>query len=319
MLVKINRDSGIPLVGAIQFGIIDRGTNLLQIRPTTICNLKCAFCSTRAGEHDVEFEVEYDYLLNWIKEIAEYKGNNLIAFVESVGEVLTYPKIIELIKGIKKIKQFKEIVLMTNGILLAKEKIRKLKEAGIDNINLSIHSLDFKKAEELAGCNYNLLHIIDMAESIIREKINLVLTPVYIPGHENDIENLIVLSKKLNCQIGVQKYEVHKTGRKLKGVKEMNYYNFYRKLREWEKKFGIKLLLRGKDFGIERRKGLDVLFRKGEKVNVEIKQKGWWKGQYLGVKDNRIITVIGDNLKINSVVNTRIIENKHNLYIAKKF
>src|SRR3989344_4029733 len=102
MLVKINRESGIPLIGAIQFGVIDRGTNLLQIRPTTLCNLRCTFCSTRAGEHDNDFEVDVNYLLEWVKEIVKIKGNNLIAFVESVGETLTYSKIIELINGIKK-------------------------------------------------------------------------------------------------------------------------------------------------------------------------------------------------------------------------
>ena len=319
MLVKINRESGIPLVGAIQFGIIDRGSNLLQIRPTTVCNLRCPFCSTKAGEHDVEFEVEVDYLLDWINEIAEYKGKDLIAFVESVGEVLTYPKVLELIKGIKKIKEFKEIVLMTNGVLLTKEKIKKLKQGGVDKINLSIHSLDFRRAEELAGCKYNLLHIIDMAEEIVKQKIELVLTPVYILGFEKDMEDLILLSKKLNCEIGIQKYEVHKTGRKLKRIKEMNYYKFYNKLREWEKKFNVKLVLGSKYFGIEKSKKLPVMFKKGDKVDIEIKQKGWWKGQYLGVKGNRVITVIGENLRINSIIGAKIIENKHNLYIAKKF
>ena len=318
MLVKINRDSGIPLIGAIQFGIIDRGTNLLQIRPTTVCNLKCTFCSTRAGEHDNDFEIDANYLLEWVKEIAKIKGDNLIAFVESVGETLTYPKIIELINGIKKIKEFKEIILMTNGILLTKEKIRELKKAGVDKINLSIHSLDFKRSGELAGCEYNVLHIIEMAEYTKEQGIELILTPVYIPNSEKDIEDLIVLSKKLGCKIGIQKYEIHKTGRKLKSVKEMTYYTFYKKLKEWEKRFDIKLLLNWRDFGIEKRERIKALFQKGDKIRVEIRERGWWKGQFLGVKDNRLITVIGDNLRLNSLITTKIIENKDGIYIAKK-
>ncbi len=318
MLVKINRNSGIPLIGAIQFGIIDRGTNLLQIRPTTVCNLKCSFCSTRAGDHETDFEIEVDYLLDWIKEAARVKGDNLIAFIESVGETLAYPKIIDLIIGIKKIKEFKEIILMTNGILLTKEKIRELKKAGVVKINLSIHSLDFKKSKELAGCEYNILHIIEMAEYIKEQGIELILTPVYIPNNEKDIEELIMLSKKLDCKIGIQKYEIHRTGRKLKNVKEMTYYTFYKKLKEWEKKFDIKLLLNRRDFDIEKRARIETLFQKGDKIRVEIKEKGWWKGQFLGIKNNRLITVIGENLGLNSLVTAKIIDNKDGIYIAKK-
>ena len=41
--LKIEDD--IPLIGHIAFGIIDRGTNLLQIRATSFCALSCIFCS----------------------------------------------------------------------------------------------------------------------------------------------------------------------------------------------------------------------------------------------------------------------------------
>lgn len=318
MLVKINRESGIPLIGAIQFGIIDRGTNLLQIRPTTVCNLRCAFCSTRAGEHETDFEIDVSYLLDWIKEVVKVKGNNLIAFVESVGEVLCYPKILELVRGIKKIKEFKEIVLITNGVLLNEKWIDEFKKEGVDKINLSIHSLEVERGRELAGCEYNLLHIIEMAEYIKEQSIGLILTPVYIPNNERDIEDLITLSKKLDCKIGIQKYEIHRTGRKLKNVKEMTYYTFYNKLREWEKRFDTKLVLSNRDFGIEKRERIKTLFQKGNKIRIEIKEKGWWKGQFLGIKDNRVITVIGENLRLNSLINARIIENKDGMYIAKK-
>ena len=70
MLVKIDQSSGIPLLGVLPFGIIDRGTNLLQIRPTSICNLKCPFCSTSANDlniHPNNYIVNSDYLVSWVK------------------------------------------------------------------------------------------------------------------------------------------------------------------------------------------------------------------------------------------------------------
>ena len=47
--VRITADSDIPLVGSLYFGIIDRGTSLLQVRPSCGCNLNCPFCSVDAG------------------------------------------------------------------------------------------------------------------------------------------------------------------------------------------------------------------------------------------------------------------------------
>ncbi len=46
----INVGSEIPLIGTIMFGLIDRGTNLIQVRPTSLCNLNCPYCSVDSGE-----------------------------------------------------------------------------------------------------------------------------------------------------------------------------------------------------------------------------------------------------------------------------
>ena len=48
-LIRVTYESGIPLIGCIAFGLIDRGTNLIQIRPFTGCPLSCIFCSVDAG------------------------------------------------------------------------------------------------------------------------------------------------------------------------------------------------------------------------------------------------------------------------------
>src|SRR3989344_792168 len=100
MLIKINKESDIPLVGTLAFGIIDRATNSLQIRPTTVCNISCTFCSTDAGitskYHKINYEVEKDYLVAYLKEIIKFKGNNIQIMIDSVGEPTTYPNLVEL-------------------------------------------------------------------------------------------------------------------------------------------------------------------------------------------------------------------------------
>ncbi|MFX1453638.1 MAG: hypothetical protein ACFFCM_22600, partial [Promethearchaeota archaeon] len=48
-LIYITKESRIPLIGSIYFGIIDRNTNLIQVRPLTGCLLNCPFCSVDEG------------------------------------------------------------------------------------------------------------------------------------------------------------------------------------------------------------------------------------------------------------------------------
>ena len=112
-IIKITKESGIPLMGCIAFGIIDRGSNLLQIRPTTCCNLKCIFCSTSANDsslHSINYEVAPNYLVEELKKVIKQKNcEEIEANIDSVGEPLSHPKLIDLIEKISKIKEIKFI------------------------------------------------------------------------------------------------------------------------------------------------------------------------------------------------------------------
>src|SRR3989338_11349985 len=133
MLIDITEKSGIPLMGAIPFGIIDRGTNILQVRATSICNLGCLFCSTGGGVNSgrTNYVVELNYLLKWLKEVTKFKEDDEIeVHLDSVGEVMTYKNIVKLITEIKKIKEVKIISMQSNGTLLNTENINKLEKAG---------------------------------------------------------------------------------------------------------------------------------------------------------------------------------------------
>ena len=43
--VYIHRNSEIPLIGNVSFGIVYRNTSLIEIKPVTSCNLNCIYCS----------------------------------------------------------------------------------------------------------------------------------------------------------------------------------------------------------------------------------------------------------------------------------
>src|SRR3989344_4752680 len=322
-VINITKESGIPLIGLAFIGIIARNSNnLIQVRTTTLCNMNCQFCSTDAGIiskfHKTQYIVDLEYMLEYLRELANYFDKDLKIHIDSVGEPTAYPKLINLIKGIRKIKNYKDISMVTNGTLLTKEKIKELEEAGLTRINLSIHSLNILKSQELFGSTiYNIKKIIDTIKEIKKTKIDIYLAPVYIPNvNENDVGDIIELAKELDCKIIIQKYEHHKYGRKIK-IKEPTYFNFYNKLKELEKKHNIKLRYAYSELETEKVKSLPVKFKKNEKVSVEIKAPGWFENQSIAVSRNRALTIINHKYNKNENMKVRILSTKDNVYLTE--
>ena len=204
--VKITKKSEIPLLGSVYFGIIDRGTNLLQVRPSCGCNLNCPFCSVDAGPESItrttSYEVEMEYLVEAVKEIAGFKGNGVECHIDSPGEPLMYPHLPELIAALKKIDEVSVISLQTNGTLLNTAKIAALESAGLDRINLSLHALDPAIAKMLAGVEwFDIDILINTAKDIAQSNIDLLIAPVYIPGiNDEEIPKLIRFAQGDRCR-----------------------------------------------------------------------------------------------------------------------
>ncbi|MBS3141322.1 radical SAM protein [Candidatus Woesearchaeota archaeon] len=322
-IIKIDKNSGIPLLGVLPFGIIDRYHNsMIQIRATTLCNANCEFCSTDAGVnsrfHKINYEVELDYLLEWFEYVAKLKKEKLTVFLDSVGEPLMYAKFLELVKGIKESGLSERIVTVTNGILLDKKKIIELKKNGLDQINLSLHTLDYEKGKKFFGMqNYDVDKIKETCIEIVKNGIELWLVPVYLPGvNDKDIEEIILFAKEINAKVGLQKYEKHKMGRKIK-AKEETFFKFYRKLEELEKKFDFKLVYKGNEFKIKKAERVPVVFENNEKIQAIVKLEGWYSGQKIGVAKNRCVTILDCDKGINSRINVIIKSHTDGIYLAK--
>lgn len=322
-IIHITRESGIPLIGAIPFGIIDRGSNLLQIRPSSYCNMNCTFCSTASNSeiHPINYEVEPNYLIDWLKEIIKLKEcNEIEANIDSVGEPTSYPYLIELIEKIKEIKEVKFISMQTNGTLLTKELINNLEKAGLNRINISLHTLDEEQSKYLFGNQtYNLNKVLEALKLIKQTKIELNLVPVWLPRlNDEEIIKLIRLAKELNCKIGIQKYEITKYSRKEKKAKATTWFKFFRHLKELEKQENYKLIQAPKDFNIKRIKKIPLFFQKGDTINAVIVCQGWLKDQMIASSNNRAITILDCNKNIGDKIRVKILDTQDSIYIAKK-
>ena len=320
----ITKESGIPLIGHTAFGLIDRGTNLIQVRPCSGCNLNCIFCSVDEGiskTRVTDYMVDPDYLLEEFEKLAEFKrrhckGVKIEAHIDGQGEPFIYPYMVDLIKRLKDIADI--VSVQTNGTLLDERKINEL-EGYLDRINLSINSLDGKKAKLLAGrADYDIDHVKSIAKEIADSEIDLLIAPVWVPKYnDEDIMEILEFGKRIGAgriwkPFGVQKYIKYRFGRHPKGAKIISFRDFYSRLREIDR----NLILSPRDFGIVKCRSLPKRFKIGERVKLRLEMYGRVKGEMIGIARDRVIQITDTNKKIGEVVNVRITRNQHNIYVA---
>lgn len=312
--IYIHKNSGIPLIGNVAFGLIDRGTNVIEVKPVTGCNLKCIYCSVDEDKRPVDFVIEKDYLVEEFRKLVEFKNaDNIEAHIASQGEPLLYAPLADLIRDISKIKEVKTISIDTNGTLLTKSKVDELVESGLTRFNFSINSLDDKIANKIAGTAYNGKKIKDICKYIAK-KASLIITPVLIPTiNEEEMPKIIEFAKEIKADIGIQNFLNYKMGRN--PAKQIEFGEFYKKLKEWQDKYKVKLIKSVEDFNIIKTKSLPKPFRKEEVIEAEIVCSGRIKNEKIAVAKQRTIS-IPNCYKDKGKVRLKITRTKHNIFIG---
>ncbi len=330
-VVWVKEEDQVPLVGCIAFGIIDRGTNLLQIRPSSLCPLSCIFCSTDAGpksrHRQTEFLVEADLLVEHVRQVIKAKGEKEVeAHLDGVGEPTTHPRIIDIVQGLSEIPEVKVISMQTNAVLLDEHKVDELADAGLTRLNISINALDPELAKKLAGTDdYDLSKVLQVTEYACQhEKVDVLIAPVLLLGlNEQEIPKIVRYALKVGAgkrfpPLGIQKYERHKYGRKPKGVRHQSWREFFDQLRVWESEFGVKLILSPQDFGIRKTRPLPCPFKKGDVVKAELVYPGWLKREVIAAGKGRLITVVDydEPLRKGARKRLKIVHVKDNMALA---
>lgn len=329
MLFRITED--VPLIGAVSFGLIDRGTNVIQVRPSTSCPLSCIFCSTDAGpcsrNRRAEYLVDLDHMVDSFRSLARIKGHGVEAHIDTVGDPFTYPRLEELVHRLAQTPGVEVVSLQTHGVLMDEKVIDRLDSCGLTRINLSIDAIDSELSKRLAGtAEYDVARVMRLAEYVVKNtRIDLLIAPVWVPPlNDLELDKLIEFARSIGAgkkvpPLGIQKCEFHRHGRRTKEMKRLSWFAFYSKMRELAVKHSIGLILKPSDFGIRPAPRLFGPYTKGEKVNVRVIGPGWLNGESLAVtKDNqRAVTVVGAELPEGAELRVRIVRSKDNILIGR--
>ena len=155
----------------------------------------------RSKTRATSYEVELEYLLSAVEEIAPFKGTGVECHIDSPGEPLMYSRLPDLVAALKAIDAVSVVSLQTNGTLLDDKKIAALADAGLDRVNLSLHALDPALARQLAGVDwYDIDTVTGAARAVAQSSMDLLIAPVYMPGINNaEIPKLDRLCARVRC------------------------------------------------------------------------------------------------------------------------
>lgn len=312
-VLYIHKNSGIPLIGSLSFGIVDKGTDMLELKPITSCNIDCIFCSVDEGhssKKQLDIVIEKNYLVQETKKVLEFKKQPVHIYINPHGEPLLYADIVDLVKELSKIEYVKAISLITNATLLTKELAEQLISAGLTEFNISLNALESNRAREISNSkNYNIDKIKQILAKI-KGKIKVIIAPVLVNKvNNNDIEGLIEYCKDNDFELLIQNFMLNRRGRK--PAKELPFPKFYEYLKNLEEKYKIQLIKQQGE--IIKTKELPKPFKKGDIIKTEIFSRGRYSDESLAKANGRIITVKYPFNK-NGIVKIKITKDRYNLF-----
>jgi len=178
-----------------------RKISYLRVSITDRCNYRCIYCKP---EEQFEF-IPHEEILRYeeIVEIIEEAVNLGVTKVRITGgEPLVREGIVDFIRHLRKINKLEDISLTTNGFFLP-EYAEKLKDAGLNRVNISLDSLQEEKYTKITrgGSLEKTLKGIDSAlkAGLLPIKINTVL----IRGiNDDEVEDFVrlALERPLNIR-----------------------------------------------------------------------------------------------------------------------
>ena len=237
-VLYIHKNSNIPLIGNLSFGIVDKGTDMLELKPLTSCNIDCIFCSVDEGtktKKKLDIVIEKDYLVEETKKLMEYKKQPVHIYINPQGEPLLYADIIGLVKDLSNLEYVKAISIITNATLLTENMANQLIDAGLTELNISLNALNPDKAKQIANNSSYNIDKIKQVLTKIKGKIKIIIAPVLMNNINNeDIKGLAKYCKENDFELLVQNFLLNKRGRK--PTKEIPFNKFYDFLKGLEKK-----------------------------------------------------------------------------------
>ena len=174
----------------------------LRISVTDKCNFACLFCMPYKNE------------VNWIPQQDILSFEEIIRVTKVLcslgivkvritgGEPLLRKGIEDLVRTLRSINNLKTVDMTTNGWFLA-EKAKELREAGLQGVTISLHSLCPERFEKISGKNALLARVLEGIDAACNAGLYPIkINTVAIRGYNDDeIIDIVEFARKRNLLV----------------------------------------------------------------------------------------------------------------------
>lgn len=133
---------------------------ILFVDPSNLCNFRCKFCPT--GNHEIiKSTGRFNGIMNFhiykkvIDDLREFDKPLKVLRLYKEGEPLLNKNFDKMIKYAKDSEYVQYIDTTTNGYLLTEDLTKKILDAGLDRINISVNGMSDKQFLAFSGIKIN--------------------------------------------------------------------------------------------------------------------------------------------------------------------
>ena len=157
------------------------------------CPLRCPYCSNplELERHRRELDTE-----TWLRVFAEGEELGVVQLSLSGGEPCLRDDLEELVRGARKLDLYTN--LATSGVPLPRERLVALREAGLDNVQVSIQDVTAERSDQIAGLR-SFAKKLEVARWVKEVGFPLTLNVVLHRGNLDRTAEIIALAESLGA------------------------------------------------------------------------------------------------------------------------
>lgn len=176
---------------------------------TRRCNLKCVHCYISAGPTETaEGELSTSECLRIADQILEL--NTAPLFILSGGEPLLREDLEEIASHA--VKRGATVVVGTNGTLLTTDRIRRLKDAGVTGVAVSVDSLDATYHDRFRRSHGSLNETLGAVDRLATHELDFIIQTTITKANRHETESLVAWAAEKGA-VSFNAYFLVSTGR----------------------------------------------------------------------------------------------------------
>jgi len=163
---------------------------------TYSCNLKCKHCYEDAGFHRPELTIDQAYTA--IDKLSKIANVGLPSMSFSGGEPLMRKDFFDVIAYAK--KKIPYISVATNGTLLTKENVKKLKDSGVAYVEISLDGANNEVHENFRGVSGCFEKTMEGIHNCLDEKLDTCIATTAQKENLDEIPKIMELAQRLGTR-----------------------------------------------------------------------------------------------------------------------